>query len=618
MRERLAHRQALWLLLWRAVGWRLVLMVGLAVSQGLMPVAAMLASGLLVSGLSQAVDGGPRPAGIHHALAGLALFGAALLLAAAISAILDYQVQVLDGRYGGTVHRTVARATLGTPGIAALEEPQVVGTIEALANFERNDGFVSTVASLRQLAVQRSAGVGAAVILFNFAWWAPLVMLVGWRGLSHGIRRWLEHGMEISSSVAASQLRRSRYLRGLVLEPGAAKESRVFGLTGWLVRGYAQSYQAALDVIWADRRLARRTMLLATSGVVIAHTVVLGALAVRAAAGTLSAAQLVVFAQAVLGTSALGYVFGAEIPLARATEVAWQATRLVCQLAAPAAGPPPRASLTSGPARDQRAGPFDVRLGGVRFSYPGRPTPTLDGLELAIPAGQSLAIVGENGVGKSTLIKLLCGLYEPDLGRIELAGCPPAAIRHRIGVIFQNFVHYELALRANVGFGDVATVGDDAALDRALADAGALEVLRGLPDGWDTVLSAGYPGGRDLSGGQWQKIALARALAAVHGGAGLLILDEPTASLDVRAEAELFDRFLEVTAGVTTILVSHRLASVRRADRIVVIAGGRVAEDGSHQELMTAGDRYAAMFALQAERFADRPPAGDSSEVLRR
>jgi len=163
-----------------------------------------------------------------------------------------------------------------------------------------------------------------------------------------------------------------------------------------------------------------------------------------------------------------------------------------------------------------------------------------------------------------------------------------------------------------VGFGDIARVNDEAALARALTDAGASELLRGLPGGWDTVLSAGYPAGRDLSGGQWQKIALARALAAVRGGAGLLILDEPTASLDVRAEAELFDRFLEVTAGVTTILVSHRLASVRRADRIVVIAAGRVAEDGTHQELMAAGGRYAAMFALQAERFADRPQAAET------
>jgi ATP-binding cassette, subfamily B, bacterial len=611
MRERLERRRAFWLLLWRALGWRLPAVGALAVAEGLMPVAAVLASGIMVSGISQAVDGGSRSPGAQHALLGLGLFGAALLVGAGLNALLGYLAQVLDGRYGGAVHRTVARATLGTTGIAALEEPGVAGRIEALAGFERDDGFVATVASLRQLVVQRSAGAGAAVVLFAFAWWAPLVMLAGWRGLSYGIRRWLEHGMEVTSAVASGPQRRSRYLRSLVLEPGTAKESRVFGLADWLVRGYAQSYQEALDVIWGERRLGRRTMLLATSGVLAAHTLVLGALAWRASGGALSAAQLAVFAQAVLGSSALGYVFGAQVPLARATEVAWQATQLARELAGPAAArPAPHASLTG--RREQQAGPVDVLLRGVRFSYPGRAAPTLDGLELVIPAGQSLAIVGENGAGKSTLIKLLCGLYEPDLGLIELAGTGPPGARDRIGVIFQNFVRYELPLRANVGFGDLAGRGDEAALARALADAGAGELPRDLPDGWDTVLASGYPGGRDLSGGQWQKIALARALAAVHGGAGLLILDEPTASLDVRAEAELFDRFLEVTAGITTILVSHRLASVRRADRIVVLAGGRVAEDGSHQELMAAGGRYAAMFALQAERFADRPPAVDT------
>jgi ATP-binding cassette, subfamily B, bacterial len=152
-------------------------------------------------------------------------------------------------------------------------------------------------------------------------------------------------------------------------------------------------------------------------------------------------------------------------------------------------------------------------------------------------------------------------------------------------------------------------VADDAALDQVLADAGAGDLARSLPAGWDTMVSSSYPGGRDLSGGQWQKVALARALAAVRAGAGLLILDEPTASMDVRTETELFERFLTSTRGVTRILVSHRLASVRHADRIVVIADGRVAEDGTHEDLMAAGGRYAAMFALQAARFTAFEPA---------
>jgi ATP-binding cassette subfamily B protein len=178
-------------------------------------------------------------------------------------------------------------------------------------------------------------------------------------------------------------------------------------------------------------------------------------------------------------------------------------------------------------------------------------------------------------------------------------------------VIFQDFVRYPLPLRENVGFGHLALLPDPAALEGALHDAGGAHLLAGLPAGWDTVLSRAFEGGADLSGGQWQRVALARALLAVRGGAGLLILDEPTASLDVRAETELFERFLELTRDVTTILVSHRLSSVRHADRIVVIDGGRVVEDGTHEQLMRDGRRYASLFSLQAERFA---AAGASNE----
>jgi ATP-binding cassette, subfamily B, bacterial len=250
--------------------------------------------------------------------------------------------------------------------------------------------------------------------------------------------------------------------------------------------------------------------------------------------------------------------------------------------------------------------PLAVHLDRVRFTYRGREQPTLDGLTLEVPAGQSLAIVGENGTGKSTLIKLLCGLYVPDAGRVTLdGGLSPAEARGRVAVIFQDFVRYALTLRENVGFGHLPSVHEPAVLEEALREAGGAAILDRLPAGWDTVLSREYEGGMELSGGQWQRVALARALVAVRGGAGLLILDEPTASLDVRAETELFSRFLQVTRGVTTILVSHRLSSVRHADRIVVLHGGRLVEDGTHEALLAARGRYAEMYSLQAERFAE-------------
>ncbi len=229
-------------------------------------------------------------------------------------------------------------------------------------------------------------------------------------------------------------------------------------------------------------------------------------------------------------------------------------------------------------------------------------------LDLTVEAGRSLAIVGLNGAGKTTLVKLLARLYEPQSGRIlvdgrELREYPVRAWRRRLAAIFQDFVHYELPVRDNVGFGAVELLHDDERIRGALARAGALDLVEALPQGLETTLSREEAGGAELSGGEWQRVAIARALLAVDGGAGVLVLDEPTANLDVRAEAAFFDRFLELTRGLTTILISHRFSTVRRADRIVVLDDGRVVEVGTHAELLAARGRYAELFHLQAERF---------------
>ncbi len=228
-------------------------------------------------------------------------------------------------------------------------------------------------------------------------------------------------------------------------------------------------------------------------------------------------------------------------------------------------------------------------------------------VDLFVPKGQSLALVGENGAGKTTFIKLLANLYRPTEGHIlldgrDLATWDPEALRRRIGVIFQDFNEYQLAMRENVAFGSVEHAADDLRVGRAVDRGGAQELAAGLPAGLETQLGRWFSGGVDLSGGQWQKVALARAF--MREDADILILDEPTAALDAEAEHAVFQRFRALAAGRTTILISHRFPTVRMADRILVLEAGQVVEDGTHAELVAAGRRYARMFKLQAAGYA--------------
>jgi ATP-binding cassette subfamily B protein len=254
-----------------------------------------------------------------------------------------------------------------------------------------------------------------------------------------------------------------------------------------------------------------------------------------------------------------------------------------------------------------------VRIEGVGFRYPGRERPVLADLDLELAIGESLGLVGVNGAGKTTLVTLLTRMREPTHGRILVDGAPLASLRARewqrqVAVVYQDFTRFPLSAAENVGgFGGGRP--DPALLERAAERAGALAIVESLPQGWQTPLSPRYAGGVDLSGGQWQRIALARALYAVEAGARVLVLDEPTAHLDVRGEAAFYERFLELTAGVTSIVISHRFASVRRAHRIAVLEAGRITELGGHDELVAAGGTYAQMFAVQAERFAQEDAA---------
>jgi ABC-type multidrug transport system fused ATPase/permease subunit len=334
--------------------------------------------------------------------------------------------------------------------------------------------------------------------------------------------------------------------------------------------------------------------------IVAGNALIFGSLARDAIAGSIELASLVVFAQAAIGVSLVA--FG---------EFDWwfrgsaQPIPMVLDLAAKmeASGTLPNGDRSAGQLPRE-----EIRFSNVHFTYPTTGVRVLEGFDLTIPAGTSLAIVGPNGAGKTTLAKLLCRLYDPQQGAVladgvDLRSFDVESWRERVAAVFQDYVRFELPLRDNVA----PNGAPDQEITRALEQAGAGDLA-----GLDTILSRAYSGGTDLSGGEWQRVALARALCAVQVGAGVVLLDEPTAQLDVRGEAEIFDRILQASRGRTTILISHRFSTVRHADRICVLDKGRVVELGSHDELMALGGRYRTMFELQASRFYEEAEEVDA------
>ena len=434
-------------------------------------------------------------------------------------------------------------------------------------------------------------------LLWQFSAWAMAVLFLA--GLPSFIA-------ETKFSGAAFQLFRWRspearmqmYLESVLAREDHAKEVQLYGL-GELFLG---RYRGIFSKLYsADRELTLQRDswglglgLLGTAALYGAY----GWVAVTAIAGALTLGQMTLYVMlfrqgqgALSGVlSAIGGLYEDNLYLSTLTEYLAQPT------------PKRGGDATSGP--DASDG---VRFENVCFTYPGGSEPALQDLSLHIRPGQALAIVGENGSGKTTLIKLLTRLYVPTSGRILLDGLDlqewnEKRLRERIGVIFQDFARYQLPVGENVGVGDVNAFSDEARWREAATAGLATPFIEGLPQQFHTRLGKWFDDGRELSGGQWQKVALSRAF--MRTGADIVVLDEPTAAMDAGAEAEVFAHFRELTAGRIAVLISHRFSTVRMADQIAVLEHGRLQELGSHEELLAQDDRYAALFKLQARGYA--------------
>lgn len=570
-----------------------------------LPVVQTIFNGLLVGSVPAAITGGPGSAQAERTI-DLLVVVVMLLAGSIVLGYTSYLVYAFLGDRFALAGRKGVTDALGLPpGIAHLEDPELTDEVSFVLAREREWIWQSAPKFTNQIFNNWAQSAGSVIILATFIWWLPFVALPAW------VLDW-RHGSGFAQAnlfggqSAASGIRRAKYFRQIATGPGAAKEARAFGLGGWAVNRYREQWEAAMVHVWAGNRRGLAGMVAAAVAKVAAGLVILGFLADAGLDGRISLAALAIYTPAALAVLQLGYMGDANTFLTQALNLAGRARRIELRLAVP---PPDHQSIRAHSQPAEGLPKREIAFEDIHFSYPGTTHRVLDGLDLTIPAGRSLALVGDNGAGKTTLIKLLGRLYEPDSGRITIDGTPLnefdlADWRRRIGVIFQDFVRWELPLADNIVFGRGSSPDNAELLEAALADAGGSDLLPDRSDRLSTVLSRGFEDGTDLSGGQWQKVALARALAAVRLGAGVLVLDEPTANLDVRAEADVFARLLDATRGVTTILVSHRFNTVRRADRIAVLDGGRVIEIGSHAELVDRDERYASMYRLQAARFA--------------
>jgi len=562
-----------------ALAWWLALLL-----RGGLPAAFAVAMGVLVG----AVERGNPLAGP------LALAGAIFILLQVLSPIHQAVSANLGDRTAAWLYDRLTEACVRPPGMAHLEDAKLASDLTVARDFDLGMTGPPLTISMDFIAggmAEMVGGIACALILLRYAWWAPILLAGAWAA-THWLLRESAVWRDRNTEEVRSAQRDADYAYRLAVDPPASKELRLFGLVGWTIERFIARRTRLHELQYAATRLRERPLVGSLLLVVGTNIAVFWALGSSAIHAKISLGEAVAYMQGAIGVSMIAFggfswaLDGAAAPVAAVLRLE------------PAMRPAGALRSGSRPLDAKRA--HEIRLRDVTFAYPtAGAAPVLEHFDLTIPAGSSLAIVGQNGAGKTTIAKLLCRLYDPQSGGIEIDGVDLrevdlASWRARIAAVFQDFIRLELPLRDNVA----PRGAPDQVVRDALESAGAANLAS-----LDTVLARGYDGGTDLSGGQWQRVALARALSAVSLGASVVLLDEPTAQLDVRGEAEIFDRLLAATRHSTTILISHRFSTVRHADRICVLEHGRVIELGTHDELMALRGRYRTMFDLQAERF---------------